>query len=61
MNEKGKMELEKIYKALEEEILNLPPLDLPPNSLNNALNAKRKEITKKYMKRIREVKKKYSE
>ena len=55
------MELEKIYKALEEEILNLPPLDLPPNSLNNALNAKRNEITKKYMKRIREVKKKYSE
>ena len=61
MNEKGKMELEKIYKALEEEKLNLPPLDLPPNSLNNALNAKRNEITKKYMKRIREVKKKYSE
>ncbi len=61
MNEKGKMELEKIYKALEEEILNLPPLDLPPNSLNNALNAKRNEITKKYMKRIREVKKKYLE
>ena len=61
MNEKGKMELEKIYKALEEERLNLPPLDLPPNSLNNALNAKRNEITKKYMKRIREVKKKYSE
>ena len=61
MNEKGKMELEKIYKALEEEILNLPPLDLPPNSLNNALNEKRNEITKKYMKRIREVKKKYSE
>lgn len=61
MNEKGKMELEKIYKALEEEILTLPPLDLPPNSLNNALNAKRNEITKKYMKRIREVKKKYSE
>lgn len=61
MNEKGKMELEKIYKALEEEILNLPPLDLPLNSLNNALNAKRNEITKKYMKRIREVKKKYSE
>lgn len=61
MNEKGIMELEKIYKELEEEILNLPPLDLPPNSLNNALNAKRNEITKKYMKRIREVKKKYSE
>ena len=58
MNEKGKMELEKIYKALEEEILNLPPLDLPPNSLNNALNAKRNEITKKNLKRIREVKKK---
>lgn len=61
MNAKGIMELEKIYKELEEEILNLPPLDLPPNSLNNSLNAQRNEITKRYMRKIREVKEKYSE
>ena len=60
MNEKGKMELEKIYKAREEEILNLPPLDLPPNSLNNSLNVERNEITKKYMERIRKVREEYS-
>lgn len=61
MNAKGIMELEKIYTELEEEILNLPPLDLPPNSLNNSLNAQRNEITKRYMRKIREVKEKYSE
>ncbi len=60
MNAKGIMELEKIYKELEEEILNLPPLDIPPNSLNNSLNVERNEITKKYMERIRKVREEYS-
>lgn len=61
MNARGRMELEKIYKELEAEIVNLPPLDLPPNSLNNSLNAQRNEITKRYMRKIREVKEKYSD
>ena len=60
MNAKGIMELEKIYKELEAEIVNLPPLDIPPNSLNNSLNVERNEITKKYMERIRKVREEYS-
>lgn len=55
MRETVLKEVEKIKEEWEKEINKLEPLGIPSNTLNNSLNAKRNEISNKYIKQIREV------